>query len=374
MEQMVKYCLNDTCVPPEVLDVDWNKVTPHEKVFYLMIPAYKAFSDLKLKVDLKHFHQIASMPIFNNKYITDQTGKALMLRPDAIPLPIYHMLEPLPEMPERQYNYQETSTWRVKFKNTDDLNTTFDTNATSAEWAALISKIPTSIKKIIHQGPEPVWNGWACIQLEDEAIERDEQGNKIGEDFGDIYYVIGDPENPGKVLNIAYFTQRDDHPSLLEFGGIPDESWGNWREDILPKLSHLRVSVLAGAPTVLGWGDEVIGPSSFHLMKQDKYEYPKSLEVMLVPSFYQSKKLNDRVIKIKFNSAFKALRAQEYKPLPELTRWPATKEEARNCRARGVESSPNWKKRFKNIHNARHMLPKYRQLIYWIGKSGTEMP
>ena len=155
-------------------------------------------------------------------------------------------------------------------------------------------------------------------------------------------------------------------PASSSAGGIPDESWGNWREDILPKLSHLRVSVLAGAPTVLGWGDEVIGPSSFHLIKQDKYEYPKSLEVMLVPSFYQSKKLNDRVIKIKFNSAFKALRGQEYKPLPELTRWPATKEEARNCRARGVESSPNWKKRFKNIHNARHMLPKYRQLIYWI--------
>ena len=83
-----------------------------------MIPAYKAFSDLKLKVDLKHFHQITAMQIFENKYITDSGGKSLMLRPDAIPLPIYHMLEPVPNPAEIEYNYQDTSTWRVKFKNT----------------------------------------------------------------------------------------------------------------------------------------------------------------------------------------------------------------------------------------------------------------
>jgi hypothetical protein len=101
---------------PEVLDIDWDKVIPHEKVFHLMIPAYKAFADLKLRVDLKHFHQITSMPIFENKYITDSNGKSLILRPDASPLPIYHMLEPVSNLPEGEYNYQNTSTWRVKLK------------------------------------------------------------------------------------------------------------------------------------------------------------------------------------------------------------------------------------------------------------------
>ena len=366
MEQMVKFCLKDTCVPPEVLDIDWNKVIPHEKVFHLMIPAYKAFADLKLKVDLKHFHQITSMPIFENKYITDSNGKSLILRPDASPLPIYHMLEPVSNLPEGEYNYQNTSTWRVKFKNTADLNSAFDTNASNAEWSTLIGRIPTQIKKVIHKGPEPVWNGWACIQLEDEAIERDEEGNKIGDDFGDIYYVVGDNRNPGTILNLLYFTQRDDHPSLLEFGGTPDESWGDWRQEILPNLSHLRVSVLSGAPTVLGWGDEVIGPSSFHLEAQNKFEHPKSIESLLAPSFYHSQKFDARVIKINFNAASRLLREQEYEPLRELDRWPPTLEEALKCRARGLVPAPDWKKRFKYIHNARHLLPKYRQLIYWI--------
>ena len=142
---------------------------------------------------------------------------------------------------------------------------------------------------------------------------------------------MGDNKNPGVVINLIYFTQREDHPSLLEFGGTPDESWGDWRNEILPNLSHLRVSVLAGAPTVLGWGDEVIGPSSFHLAAQNKYEYPKSIEFLLASSFYHSRRYNARVIKIKFNSTSRALKEQEYEPLKELDRWPPTREEARKC-------------------------------------------
>ena len=33
---------------------------------------------------------------------------------------------------------------------------------------------------------------------------------------------------------------------------------------------------------------------------------------------------------------------------------------------RGIHPSPKWNARFKTIHNARHVAPKYKQLIYWI--------
>ena len=59
---------------------------------------------------------------------------------------------------------------------------------------------------------------------------------------------------------------------------------------------------------------------------------------------------------------------QDFKLLPELDYWPPSGAEIETHQKQRIPTiaKPNWPKRMRAIQHSPFLLPKYRQLIYWI--------
>ena len=191
--------------------------------------------------------------------------------------------------------------------------------------------------------------------------------------IGDIYYII--PSTKKAPKRLAYFTCEG---NALIFSGFDSLDWGPWEQDIVPNLRPLSVSCASGLPILIGWADLSLGNDSFRVPLGSDPKAYKSIEQYISSVYYNA------LLKITpppthrfkplFGALNRALRKVGLVPLPALLIWTPSRGEIQAHQAKlakGMalpESNPkiNWKLRFKKIANCAFVMPKYRQLIYWI--------
>ena len=169
---------------------------------------------------------------------------------------------------------------------------------------------------------------------------------------------------------IAYFDFKDDeHDSPIslkyasENSGANSNEWDDWENAILPDLIPIRVSAIQGKPRPLGFTRSSFGADMFLVPRRvNSREEAVDIKKSIATSFHSNVLGNISTTQYKphFNTLFKKVRKLPYKLLPQLESWPPSQEES----AGGNEI--NWAKRMKVIMNCPFMMPKYRQLVYWI--------
>ena len=190
--------------------------------------------------------------------------------------------------------------------------------------------------------------------------------------FGCVYYVI--PPTKRHSIRLARFELEDKDLIFKEFD-CPE--WGQWHLEILPHLRPLGVTSVTGTPRILGWRNSNITNESFYIPIGDQNGF-KSLEAIIASPFYfpllKIQPPPTLLFKPLWGGMNKAVRRVGARPLSALEIWLPSREETTthiNKIARG-DISPNsvlkinWKLRFQKMTSCCFVLPKYRQLIYWI--------
>ena len=364
IDQLKRYLGSPT--HPMFLEAAWPRKRQAKHLFHMMIPVYKAWHALKLPIRDLDFNTISPMPIFNNKFITNGIHS---IEPNVQIKAIVHTLwrehgecitmntlyEEVTLTPIAPFDSANKSTWRYTPKNPAVLNQTYGTHYTHAKWIQLRAQIPASIVQTMIKGHTVTVGDWGAIN--------------DGGEIADIYYVYEDnSRNSNKQL--AYFDFNDDeHDSPIslkytsENSGANSNEWDDWENAILPDLIPIRVSAIQGKPRPLGFTRSSFGADMFLVHRRvNSREEAVDIEKSIATSFHSNVLGNISTTQYKphFNTLFKKVRKLPYKLLPQLESWPPSQEES----AGGNEI--NWAKRMKVIMNCPFMMPKYRQLVYWI--------
>ena len=270
---------------------------------------------------------------------------------------LYEEVTPTPIVP---FDSANMSTWRYTPKDPAALNQTYGTHYTHAKWIQLRAQIPASIVQTMIKGHvhSVTVGDWGAIN--------------DGGEIADIYYVYKDKALDSRNSNthLAYFDFNDDeHDSPIslkytsENSGANSNEWDDWENAILPDLIPIRVSAIQGKPRPLGFTRSSFGADMFRVHRRvNSREEAVDIEKSIATSFHSNVLGNISATQYKphFDTLFEKVRKLPYKLLPQLESWPPSQEES----AGGNEI--NWAKRMKVILNCPFMMPKYRQLVYWI--------
>ena len=79
MYELIKLAKN-TAIDLTVFDMKWSsfKATKKNRVFPMVVSALKAWHRMGARVDLHCHSTVASMPLFNNKYVVDVDGETVV--------------------------------------------------------------------------------------------------------------------------------------------------------------------------------------------------------------------------------------------------------------------------------------------------------
>jgi hypothetical protein len=365
------------------LDRNWKQTrTPDSwDIFPLTFESYKAWHMLDFKMNQDCYEAIAAQPIFNNKYLLND--QATPIRPSNNDLKITSQFEHLPVKalyretqppppPATSYVPGDPTTWVQTKMTPAQLNIEYQVNLPVEAWTSVLSKIPTHIDNILKRGPQTV-KGWAATELLNQGEIN----------IGDIYLIY----SKNKIISrMQYFTPESGNEDIdindrTDRGIIYDsqcykteQEWDqNWKP-ILTSLRALAVSAIPGKPKVLGWSD--CTPQMHHFSTP---ESQNSIEQTIATGLYTILKNDPEVlgnahIKPEFTTLNKKIRKLKSKPAYELQLWrPSESDLAFHSKqiadgkiAPGEPCKMNWPNIWKLIWNCVFVLPKYKQLLYWI--------
>ena len=334
---------------PLVLDINWKGKSSPPHLFHLIMPAYQAWHAINLDAKISTFCSVSPMPLFRNKFIT-QNGDSIIpsrnctrvlntINTEGLDLTIGSLYEEIIPTPNTPFEYTQGNTWRYKIRTPARLNTFFNVDRSNNQWNEVLSKIPQYVDEIMTAGEPIISNGWGATVM------------ALNNEIGDIYYVYQDQKE--NMTYLLYFEIVENDQIKFICDSI-NEDWGNWEIDILPNLRPLHVSAISGHPVIIGWANHSITNSNFYTPEECQ-KFVKSVESSVSSAFYNKMKDN-RFQRPTFNTLFKQVRLSGVKPIAFLKNWipPANSD------------SINWKKVFKNLRNCTFLVPKYKQLIYWI--------
>ena len=351
--------------------LNWLKVkaTAKNKLFPFVVDAFKAWHHFKLYTNTNDFYEVSCQPILDNKYVVCPiSGKSFQSYPDfkkltdgVRSLTVGLFFKDNDNPPNREYNYNDPGSWACIPRETWEMNDITNTDASQEVWNAIFNLIPSMMVETMTKGPG-IFSGWAAIYPP-----------PLGDSpFGCVYYVI--PPTKRHSIRLARFELEDKDLIFKEFD-CPE--WGQWHLEILPHLRPLGVTSVTGTPRILGWRNSNITNESFYIPIGDQNGF-KSLEAIIASPFYfpllKIQPPPTLLFKPLWGGMNKAVRRVGARPLSALEIWLPSREETTthtNKIARG-DISPNsvlkinWKLRFQKMTSCCFVLPKYRQLIYWI--------
>ena len=355
---------------PTLYKCDWNRKRSPGYLFHMIIPVYKAWHRINLQIKFD-FMSVSAMPLFHNKFITENTksiqiprnGNRILnlLNETNQVLLIKDLYTKKPVNPDNQFDYLDTATHCMTKNTPECMNDKFKMNMNLTCWDNIVLKIPTFVDKIMTAGEsDSSLEGWYAT--EDSIIDV----NQITDDpVGDIYYKYVDKE--GNITLYHYIQVNETHLEIDSSSNDLSERWLEWRTSILPYLRALKVSCVSGLPVRIGWANAIISLADFLIPIKEERKMRSTVEQAIATSNYSNIR-NKPTIRYKplFNNLFRSIRKFNSKPLEQLENWPPSQGEIEK---HGKKLGPvfiNWTLRLKKLRNCTFIGPKYRQLIYQI--------
>ena len=351
---------------PTLWDINWNNKLNSKRIFPMFMKAYAAWANTNLPAADYTFEEAIAQPVLNNKYFTAQRSELLpspafnralaTLPPAAQVLRTEHLCKERTPPPRAEYDPADNTTFRFDLATRREASANLGADIPETDWNRAMAAIDEKILEVIRRGPRPPV-GWAARELESEDPDSLES-------VGDIYFITANGDA------LFYFERDSDEDRALSYvsnsisGAQSEDGWDGWqlwRSDLRP----LRVSCASGTPMLLGWRDKTHGVDMFSAPGMKG----RPLELTLCPSTSPSRFTPKFPIKPNFNTLFKAIRQAPFSQLPALTPWLPTEFEKEAHRRGPNPLAPckvNWRTRLTKLHNCEFMLPKYKQLIYWI--------
>ena len=203
---------------PVTIELNWN-ACKRSHLFHLIVPVYRAFHRLGIRLHCKPSAILAQTPHRNCNFKLDN-GKSLPTpRGNRLANKVVREFENLEISLNLNLNNFFVDGDCTHKKSVAQLERHYgvqDMNITLREWTQL-TRVPDCVTSLMHI-PEKLL--WGAMQLHDNSI-------------GDIYLI---QYSKGEVENLLWFAPTEDNSYTLRFNGNADPSWGDWRTDIIPIL------------------------------------------------------------------------------------------------------------------------------------------